>query len=145
MTLEKLRKYCRDNQSNKPQLVVAVCYPMDYAAEVHERTDQRHKVGQAKYLETAAKHSEQEVKQRLREASKQGPKHLAEEMLRCGLLIQRNSQQLCPVDTSALRSSAFTSVEEELDSKSTQKRSEAEALRLTKLAQREQRKRSKKK
>lgn len=143
MTLEKLRRYCSENKSPKNQLVVVVCYPMEYAVEVHERTDQHHKVGQAKYLETAAKQSEQEVKQRLRQATKQGTNKLAEELLRSGLLIQRLSQLLCPVDTSALRSSAFTSIEEELDSKAAQKKSEAEALRLTKLAQRERSKKKK--
>lgn len=132
MTLDKLRKYCQQNKG-KPQIVVVVGYSQSYAKEVHERTDVKHKVGQAKYLETAARSNESDVRNTLRQSPRD---KLAENMLKVGLLIQRESQQLVPVDTSALKSSAFTCVEEELDQVSSESRAKAERLRMAVLAQR---------
>ena len=132
MTLDKLRKYCQQNKG-KPTTTVVVGYSQSYATEVHERTDISHKVGQSKYLETAARSNENEIRNTLRKSPKD---KLAENMLKAGLLIQRESQQLVPVDTSALKASAFTCVEEELDQVANAARSKAELLRLSVLAQR---------
>lgn len=132
MTLEKLRKYCQQN-IGKPQAIVVVGYSQSYAVEVHERTDVRHKVGQSKYLETAARSNEQNIRHTLRASPRD---QLAENMLKAGLLIQRESQQLVPVDTSALKASAFTCVEEELDQVASEARTKAELIRMTVLAER---------
>lgn len=138
MTLEKLRKYCRDHKGKNISIVVG--YSQRYALEVHERTDIQHRVGQSKYLEEAARVNEPNIKSTLRNSTR---KTLAENMLKCGLLIQRESQQLVPVDTSALKASAFTCIEEELDRVAEEARSKAEVIRMTTLADREQKKRSK--
>jgi hypothetical protein len=130
--LEKLRKYCRDNKGEN-SVVVVICYPMEYALKVHERTDLHHKVGQAKYLETAARTSISEIRASIRKVK---PNDMPEAMLRAGLLIQRRSQELVPVDTSALKSSAFTCLQEDLDRTASQARAEAEALRVRVLAER---------
>ena len=132
MTLDKLRKYCQDNQGN-PKVVVVVGYSQPYALEQHERTDFQHRVGQAKYLETAARTSESDVKHMLSNSSQ---KTLPENMLRAGLLIQRRSQQLCPVDTSALKSSAYTSLEEDHDEAATKAHTKGEMVRIKVLKQR---------
>ena len=132
MTLDKLRKYCQQNRG-KATATVVVGYSQRYATEVHERTDISHKVGQSKYLETAARNNENEIRTTLRQSPRD---KLAENMLKVGLLIQRESQQLVPVDTSALKASAFTCVEEELDLVANAARSKAELLRLSVLAQR---------
>lgn len=132
MTLDKLRKYCQQNKG-KPTATIVVGYSQSYATEVHERTDISHKVGQSKYLETAARNNENEIRTTLRQSPRD---KLAENMLKVGLLIQRESQQLVPVDTSALKASAFTCVEEELDLVANAARSKAELLRLSVLAQR---------
>ena len=133
MTLDKLRKYCKDNRG-KPKISVVVGYSQRYALEVHERTDVQHRVGQAKYLEEAARSNEANVREMLRQGYKEGK--LPEAMLKAGLLIQRESQLLVPVDTSALKSSAFTTTEEELDQVSNTMRAKAEAIRLSVLAKR---------
>lgn len=138
MTLDKLRKYCRDHKGKNTSIVVG--YSQRYALDVHERTDIQHRVGQSKYLEEAARVNEPNIKSTLRNST---PETLAENMLKAGLLIQRESQQLVPVDTSALKASAFTCVEEELDRVAESARSKAEAIRMTTLANREQKKRSK--
>lgn len=136
--LEKLRSYCRKNKAKTA--VVVVGYSQSYALEVHERTDVKHKVGQSKYLETAARSNEHAIRQTLREAT---PDKLPETMLKAGLLIQRESQLLVPVDTSALKASAFTTVEEDLDRVATEAKTKAELLRATVLAEREADKRKK--
>jgi len=138
MTLEKLRKYCQDNKG-KNELTVVVGYSMEYALEVHERTDVKRRVGQPKFLETAARTLEPDIRKLLRETK---PDKLADNMLRAGLLIQRESQKLTPVDTSALRASAFTTIEEDLDRVATDAKTKAEQTRMKVLAKRE---RSKKK
>ena len=124
--LDKLRKYCKDRQ-DEDRVTIVVGYSQDYALEQHERLDYQHKVGQAKYLETAARVSESDVKHLLRSASTKDK--LAEAILKAGLLIQRRSQELCPVDTSALKASAFTSIESEVDQKSKEAKNKGEAVR----------------
>lgn len=112
MTLDKLKKYCQDNKG-PDELIVVVGFSQEYAWEQHERTDFNHKVGQAKYLETAARNSENEL--RAATSRSKTPEDLKNNMLRTGLLIQRRSQELCPVDTGALKASAFTTVQDKLD------------------------------
>ena len=130
--LDKLRKYCREHKdSPKPTIVVG--YSQSYALEVHERTDVNHRVGQAKYLEEAARVNEPNVKNMIRKARNE---KLADTLLKAGLLIQRESQLLVPVDTSALKASAFTTVEENLDRVAEESRDKAEQLRLTVLSER---------
>jgi len=125
MTLEKLRKYCEDHK-DKDKVTIVVGYSQEYALEQHERLDYQHKVGQAKYLETAARVSEQEVRNTLRRSPE---KKLAESMLKAGLLIQRRSQELCPVDTSALKASAFTSIESEVEQAAKKAHDKGESIR----------------
>jgi hypothetical protein len=139
MTLDKLRRYCQENRGKDVSIVIG--YSQSYALEVHERTDVKRRVGQSKFLEEAARSLEPEIRDSLRRA---GREKMPEAMLKAGLLIQRESQKLCPVDTSALRASAFTTVEEDLDHVAAEARSKAEMIRSTVLAQREAKKRSKK-
>jgi hypothetical protein len=137
MTLNKLRKYCQDNKG-KNELTVVVGYSMEYALEVHERTDVKRRVGQPKFLETAARTLEPDIRKLLRETK---PDKLADNMLRAGLLIQREAQKLTPVDTSALRASAFTTIEEDLDRVATDARTKAEQTRMKVMSQRKGKKR----
>lgn len=130
--LEKLRKYCQEHK-DKDKVSVVVGYSQSYALEVHERTDVSHKVGQSKYLETAARSNERDIVNTLRKSPKE---KFAENLLKAGLLIQRESQNLVPVDTSALKASAFTTIESELDRVAAESRSKAEALRISVLAKR---------
>jgi len=127
MTLEKLRKYTQDNKG-PDKIVVVVGYAQNYALEQEERTDFHHRVGQAKYLETAVRTSEPQVVNLVRKAGKE---NLADALLKGGLLIQRESQLLVPVDTSALKASAFTTIQEELEQKASEANARGEAVRLS--------------
>lgn len=137
--LDKLRKHCREH-GGKKNITVVVGYSQSYALEVHERTDVRRRVGGPKYLENAARANEPQVRDMIRRASLE---KLPEVMLRAGLLIQRESQKIVPVDTSALRASAFTTTEEELERVADETRAKAEIIRRTVLSEREARKRAK--
>ena len=134
--LEKLRKYCKDNKG-PGELTVVVGYSQSYALEVHERTDVKRRVGQPKFLETAARVLEPDIRKMLANVK---PEDFADALLRCGLLIQRESQKLTPVDTSALRASAFTTLDKDLDRIATEARTRAEGIRTKVLAKRERRK-----
>ncbi len=102
--LEKLKK-------NGKKVSVIVGYTQDYAIHVHEDLEAFHRVGQAKYLEQPAREMEQELGQIVRDQIKAG-RTLTQALLIAGLTLQRASQKLVPVDTGALKGSAFTRVKE---------------------------------
>lgn len=88
------------------EAVTTVGYSADYAVPVHERTDLRHPVGQAKFLEQPIRteekpmadiiHSRLLARESLKNAQLAAAKHL-----------MKVSLQLVPVDTGALRDSWF--------------------------------------
>lgn len=90
---------------------VVVGYTQSYAIYVHENLEAYHPVGQAKYLEQPARLLAPVLAQIVRDAMKQG-KTLAQGLLLAGLRLQRESQLLVPVDTGALKNSAFTRLEQ---------------------------------
>lgn len=67
--------------------------------------------GQAKYLEQPARTLQPELRRIIEEAFRKG-QPLKTVLLLAGLRLQREAQLLCPVDTGALRASAFTDVVE---------------------------------
>src|SRR5207247_1020288 len=90
---------------------VAVGYSTGYAIYVHEDLEATHKPGkQAKYLEAPAREMKDELAGIVRQALRQG-KTLAQSLLLAGLRLQRESMLLVPVDTGALRASAYTRLE----------------------------------
>ncbi len=93
--------------------VVRVGYTQSYAVHVHENMETHHPVGQAKFLEQPARalSNDGTFAEIIKKALKSG-KTLAKALLLCGLRLQRESQQLVPVDTGALKASAFTRLEE---------------------------------
>lgn len=88
---------------------VSVGFTQNYAVYVHENLEAYHKVGQAKFLEQPARELSDDgtlggiVKQAMAKGST-----LAQGLLLAGLRLQRDAQLLTPVDTGALRASAFT-------------------------------------
>lgn len=117
----------------KPETVVVVGYSQKYALVVHERTDLKHAPGKmAKYLEGPARRYRREIQGIIRRGYKDGDKPDAV-MLRAGWFLQRVSQEVVPIDTSALKASAFTALEEEADGKAAEAYSQSEALRLSRL------------
>lgn len=92
---------------------VIVGYTQAYAVYVHENLTARHPVGQAKYLEQPARQlSSDGTLGRIVRQAKQNGQTMAQGLLLAGLRLQRDSQALVPIDTGALRASAFTRISE---------------------------------
>jgi hypothetical protein len=90
---------------------VAVGYTQYYAIYVHENLTANHpNGGQAKYLEIPFRQLSAQAAQFLTDAMSKGVS-LPDALMLLGLQLQRESQQLVPVDTGALRASAFTRLE----------------------------------
>lgn len=109
-----LRKADRKLQADKARSgqgqSVVVGFTAAYALFVHENLEAKHTVGQAKFLEQPARTLRRELAQIISDAVKKG-RTLLQGLLLAGLRLQREAQNLAPVDTGALRNSAFTRVE----------------------------------
>ena len=90
---------------------VVVGYTQNYALYVHERLDLRHPVGKAMYLIDPFRELKPIVG-RLVQAHMKSGKTIEEAVVLVGLELQARSQEEVPVDTSALKNSAFTRLEE---------------------------------
>ena len=125
--LDRLRQRLKEkkDKSGKPIEVIVVGYTQSYALKVHEDLEMPHAQGkQAKYLEGPARQYTPEIVQIMR-----SDRDLAVGLLRAGLFLQRVSQEVVPVDTSALRASAFTSTEEDLETVAGAARSQSDSIR----------------
>jgi hypothetical protein len=98
----------KGSRDAEPSVVVG--YTQHYAIYVHENLHAHHPVGQAKYLEQPAREMAPQLGQLVTRAVR-GGSTLAQAMLVAGLRLQRESILLVPVDTGALRASAFTELE----------------------------------
>lgn len=87
-----------------------VGYTQTYAVYVHEDREAYHKRGRAGFLLDVARELEGVLAKIVRDALKAG-KGLRVAVTLASLKLQRESQRACPVDTGALRNSAFTRVE----------------------------------
>jgi hypothetical protein len=97
------------DDSNKS---VVVGYTQNYAIYVHENLEAHHDVGEAKFLEKPYKNLARELAKVIATSMATG-KRLIDALLLAGLRLQRESQKLVPVDTGALKNSAFTAIEHE--------------------------------
>lgn len=111
----------------KPKVTVVTGYDTAYAVYVHENIEMKWKgkprrkpakgnywdpKGEAKFLEKPAREMANNGEfQRIIVAALQGGATLEEALLLAGLRLQRESQLRVPVDTGALKNSAFTVVE----------------------------------
>lgn len=86
---------------------VVVGYTQNYALFVHEILDAAHPVGKALYLIDPFNDMKPIVGKLVQAYMKQG-KTLREALLLVGLELQAQSQEEVPVDTGALKGSAFT-------------------------------------
>lgn len=100
----------KGREAAKSSVSVVVGYTQNYALAVHERTWVYHPNGQAKFLEEPFRSLAPEMKALIAEDMK-GGMTMEQALLRQGLRLQRESQELVPVDTGALKGSAFTRVE----------------------------------
>ena len=97
--------------SRKTEAVI-VGFSQRYAIWVHENLENYHKVGQAKFLEEASREFGPEFPVLVGRALKGGAT-LIEALLIAGMRLQREAQKKTPVDTGALKASAFTGKEED--------------------------------
>lgn len=88
---------------------VHVGYRAAYGIFVHENLEAYHPNGQAKFLETPAREEARNIAKIVHDGLKAGLT-LEQALLRGGLYLQGKSQELVPVDTGNLRSSAFTEI-----------------------------------
>lgn len=104
---DKAARSLKDDDSS-----VVVGYTQAYAIYVHENMEAIHPVGQAKFLEHPARElSDGGVLSGIvYEAMRKG-KSMLQGLIVAGERLQRESQKLVPVDTGALKGSAFTRVE----------------------------------
>lgn len=87
---------------------VTVGYTQQYAVFVHEDLAAKHRAGKtAKFLETPTRRLAPELGKLIGDGVKRGMT-LVQALLVAGLRIQRESQQVVPIDTGALKASAFT-------------------------------------
>lgn len=104
----KLRKAKQGTADGKAS--VRVGYTQAYAIYVHENLTAFHPVGKAKFLEDPFKEMAPKVVELVKGLLAQGLT-LPQALLIVGLRLQRESQSQVPVDTGALKSSAFTRAE----------------------------------
>ena len=93
-----------------PNVRGMVGYTQSYAVYVHENLESFHPNGQAKYLEHPAREMAEDILDTIAQALSRGLPFEEALMLGC-LFLQRESQLLVPVDTGALRASAFSRTE----------------------------------
>ena len=114
--LEKVIAKLRDlaaRSRREDNASVSVGYTQNYALPVHENMEAVHPVGQAKYLEQPARElSNDGTLGRIVAQAKLKGRTTAQSLVLAGLRLQRDSQQLVPVDTSALKNSAFTRLDQ---------------------------------
>lgn len=114
--LQKVLSALRDAQGKympggrKSNVRVVVGYTQSYAIYVHENRNAFHPVGKAGFLLDPARRLAGELARIVRTALRRG-RTVSQALLMAGLRLQRESQQEVPVDTGALRASAYTRIE----------------------------------
>lgn len=112
----KYALFVHENLQGKPNPPKSDAQRRAMFASIREREERGHvpwAVGQPKFLEQPARELNDAGEfTRLILASLRRRKTLLQGLLVCGLRLQRESQALCPVDTSYLKASAFTRIED---------------------------------
>lgn len=96
--------------TDQGKVVGVVGYTQNYAIFVHERLDVFHPVGQAKYLEEPFRGLAPKMTEKIAKYFSKGM-NLSQAVTVVLLEVQRESQLLVPIDTGALRASAFVKME----------------------------------
>lgn len=131
--IQKMRDAASNPKETHP--MVQVGYTQSYAVHVHE-IQARHKAGkQWKYLEAPARSLASTLVQIVKDVVRQTGS-LRKGLLLAGLRLQRESQKIVPIDTAALKASAYTAYEEEADAAAAAARSKSDQLKAAVLAKR---------
>lgn len=114
MKIERLEKLVAELRQRASQAVkdtnvsAVVGYTQAYALRVHEDMEAKHKPGKkAKYLEGPMRQEQDTLATIVRNALHIG-RTMAQALMLAALYLQRASQKIVPVDTGALKGSAFT-------------------------------------
>lgn len=105
--LEKIGKRVAKAIANQGRVSYVVGYTQNYALPVHEKLDVYHPVGKAQYLIDPFRDMKKMAGKLIAAYMKQG-KTINEALLLVALEVQAQSQEEVPVDTGALKNSAFT-------------------------------------
>lgn len=108
---------------------VVVGFSQRYAMVVHEDMNAAHPTGQAKYLEQPARDLQSELALIITQVFIK-TKSMRQALIMAGLRLQREAQELVPIDTSALRASAYTAAEEDADAAASTAFAASESIRL---------------
>lgn len=116
---------------------VVVGFTQSYAIHVHENKDEKvhHKVGQAKFLEQPAREQKKEIG-RVIKATFQQTGSIEKGLILGGMRLQREAQLLTPVDTGALKASAFTALAADEEQAAQAAYEKSEQIRKKELAKR---------
>ena len=109
---------------------VIVGFTQNYAIYVHENLEAHHPVGKAKFLEGPARRLKRELGEVVSKAVKAGAR-MEQALLLAGLRLQREAQLEVPVDTAALKNSAFTCFERDLEGASAAAKAAGDVRRTT--------------
>ncbi len=118
---------------------VTVGFTQNYGLYVHEDMDARHEVGQAKFLEQPARKLEKTLGDLTAKAVANGAT-IEEGLIIAGLRLQREAQELTPVDTGALKASAFTCKTRDVDRIAEVAFKKSEKIRKSSLSKRAKKK-----
>ena len=102
---KRLRKATAGTKLGKASVVVG--YTQQYAIYVHENLEAIHPIGNAKFLERPFRELEPKAAGIISQAIHNGAS-LPDALMLLGLRLQRESQEQVPIDTGALKGSAFT-------------------------------------
>lgn len=118
---------------NETDSSVVVGFTQVYAVHVHEDTDAQHAEGKtAKYLEGPAR-TLKNVLAKMIEVVVRKTGSIRKGLAIAGLRLQREAQKIVPIDTGALKASAFTAFEEEVEVKAKVAFEKSEVIRLAGL------------
>lgn len=107
---------------------VVVGFTQNYAIFVHEDTEASHKVGKSNFLLDPAMRMKGELANIVSSVTK-ATGSVEKGLLTAGLRLQREAQKETPVDTGALKNSAFTAKESDLEQASLAANQAGEAIR----------------
>ena len=118
---------------NSQELSAVVGFTQTYAVIVHEDLGARHKEGKtAKYLERPAREIMPTAGKTIADVYKKTGS-LDKGLIVVCLQIQRAAQQVVPIDTAALKASAFTALESKYDQTASDAFAKSEAVRVSTL------------
>jgi hypothetical protein len=131
--IKRLKNKAQDPKNMQP--TVEVGYTQSYAIFVHEVPAKHAEGKQWKYLETPARQLTSVLAKIIKDVTlKTGS--LRQGLLLAGLRLQRASQEIVPIDTAALKASAYTAFAEDAPAAAAAARAKSDQLRASVIEKR---------